>query len=239
VAIDSVTISRTADSTFIVRTRIQFPQLVALPTGENVDREIDTEEVHCPGARSRPMLSELYSGDALVKMQPQPKEWAPVTPGRRAVFDASCAWLTSGFAARLPRSYDLSEVERQPELDNRPIVAAALGREYPRALRDAGQTGTVTLRFRVLPDGTVDRASVTVENATHPDFAEAARRVVYVMHFRPARIRKGPVPVWVTLPVTFQLAYPAPYRRQPDGFPPLPTPSPFPPPARPTPPHPE
>jgi TonB family protein len=155
------------------------------------------------------------------------------------VFDASCAWLLGGFAARLPRSYDLSEVEQTPELDNRPVVAAALGREYPRVLRDAGQTGTVTLRFRVLPNGTVDRSSVTVEDYTHPDFAEAARRVVYVMHFRPARIRKGPVPVWVTIPVTFQLVSGPGERPQPDGFPPPPAPSPFPPPSRPTPPHPE
>jgi hypothetical protein len=60
---------------------------------------------------------------------------------------------------------------------------------------------------------------------THPDFAEAAIRVVYAMRFSPARIGRVPVPVWVMLPVSFRVSsYPA--RRLPGvppAFPPLPT----------------
>jgi len=137
------------------------------------------------------------------------------------VFDASCAWLLGGFAARLPRSYDLREVEEQPELVNREAVGAALTREFPPRLRTSGESGAVTLSFRVMGDGRPDRASVRVEQFTHPDFARAAVRVVYAMRFNPARVHGVAVPVWVTLPVTFS-ASPGPGRVQPGSPPPLP-----------------
>jgi TonB family protein len=229
VAIDSAVVDRTGDSTFTVRTAVRFPRRVALASGDSVDREVDTEELDCAGARSRPMISEVFAGEALVRTTLLSDSWAEVRPGRRAVFDASCAYLLGGFAARLRRSYELSLVEEQPELINRGAVSAALTREYPRNMRAKGQAGTVTLRFRVLEDGTVDRATVLVQQLTHPDFAEAAVRVVNTMRFRPARLRRMPVPVWVTLPVTFRLQMgppgtpPGTPPDYPPAFPPLPT----------------
>ncbi|MFL5540575.1 MAG: energy transducer TonB, partial [Longimicrobiaceae bacterium] len=206
-AIDSPTVGRTGDAIFSVRTSLRFPRRIALASGDTVDREVDTEELNCKGDSARPILSEEYDGDEQVARTMLSREWAPVAPGRRAVFDASCAWLLGGWPARLPRSYDLSAVEEMPELINREAVAAAIGREYPRVLRAQGTTGTVTLRFRIMEDGRADRGSLTVEDITHPDFGDAAARVVYAMRFRPARLRGVPVAVWVTLPVTFQLAY--------------------------------
>lgn len=220
VMIDSATLDRTGDSIFAVRSAIRFPRLVTLPTGESVDREVDAEELDCAVGRSRPLASELYAGETQVKITMLSKLWAPVAPGRRAVFDASCAWLLGGFAARLRRSYDERMVEEQPELVNRGAVSAALGREYPKSLREMGQTGSVLLRFRVLENGTVDRATVRVENYTHPDFSEAAVRVVYSMRFRPARVKRQPVPVWVTLPVNFVLYNGPGTDRDPPGYPP-------------------
>ena len=206
-AIDSPTVAHTGDSTFTVRTSLRFPRRIALASGDTVDREVDTEEMDCRGDSARPLVSQEYDGAALVAMTFLSKQWAPVAPGRRAVFDASCAWLLGGWPARLPRSFDLADVEEQPELINREAVAAAIGREYPRVLRDQGTTGTVTLRFRIMEDGRADRGSLTVEDITHPDFGDAATRVVYAMRFRPARVNHHAVPVWVTLPVTFRLAY--------------------------------
>src|SRR6185295_8807032 len=136
---------------------------------------------------TRPHVSEVFAGETLVRASLLPGEWTPVSPGRQAVFDASCAYLLGGFAVRLRRSYELSRVEEQPELINRGTVSSALSREYPRMMRETRQTGTVTLRFRVLEDGRVDRASVSVMALTHPDFAQAAVRVVYVMRFRQER----------------------------------------------------
>jgi TonB family protein len=60
------------------------------------------------------------------------------------------------------------------------------------------------VRFRVLVDGTVDSPPVSVQEYTDPGFNDAAVRVVNVMRFRPARVRRVPVPVWIVLPVTFR-----------------------------------
>jgi TonB family protein len=103
-------------------------------------------------------------------------------------------------------TFELSAVEALPELLNRGEVQAALSRNYPPVLRDAGVTGSVTLRMRVRSDGSVDVSSITVEESTHFAFSEAAKRVAMTMRFRPARAEGKLVPVWVTLPVTFQLA---------------------------------
>jgi TonB family protein len=220
VSVDSASIHRTGDSIFSVRTAIRFPQAVTLPSGERVDREVDAEDLDCAAGRTFQWASELYAGETRVKTTTLARAWAAVAPGRRAVFDASCAWLLGGFAARLPRSYDARYVEEQPQLINRAAVSQALSREYPRELREMGQTGTVTLRFRVLENGEVDRPSVAVERYTHPDFSEAAVRVVYRMRFRAARYRGQPVPVWVTLPVNFTLYNGPGTPSQPPGTPP-------------------
>jgi protein TonB len=102
-------------------------------------------------------------------------------------------------------TYELSAVEEQPSLSNGSEVQRQLARQYPPLLRDAGVVGTVTLRMRVLEDGHVDPESISVENTTHDAFADAAKRVVEKMRFRPAKVGGHPVKVWVTLPVTFQL----------------------------------
>jgi len=202
-AIDSLSLSRSGDAIFRVRTSLRFPQRIAVASGDTVDREVDTEELDCRGDSARQILSEEYDGDEKVAETMLSGEWAPVRPGRRAVFDASCAWLVGGWPARLPRSYDAAEVEEQPELINREMVAIALSREYPQDLRAMGLNGTVVLRFRLMEDGRADRATVRVEQITHPGFGDAARRVVYAMRFRPARLNGRAVSVWVTMPVTF------------------------------------
>jgi TonB family protein len=102
-------------------------------------------------------------------------------------------------------TYELSAVEVQPELINRAEVEQGISRNYPPLLRDAGVTGTATIRMRVFADGTVDENSITVEQSTHEQFGEAAVRVVGRMRFRPAVLGGKPVSVWVTLPVNFQL----------------------------------
>lgn len=106
-------------------------------------------------------------------------------------------------AAPAEGTYELSRVEEQPMLANRSDVSRLLQRSYPPEMRSRGETGIVTLRFRIQTDGRVDSASVMIEHASSPEFTEPAARVVRAMRFRPARIENRAVPVWVTLPVTF------------------------------------
>lgn len=102
-------------------------------------------------------------------------------------------------------TFELAAVETQPELLNRDEIAAAISRNYPPLLRDAGVTGSVTLRMRIDRDGVVDPGTIEVVESSHDAFSQAAARIAPRLHFRPARIGGKPVPVWIVIPVTFQL----------------------------------
>jgi len=213
VSVDSASISHTRDSAFVVQTAVRFPQPMQLESGQPIDREVDVEELDCAGGRSRGFESRLLLDTAVVRRVELSAEWAPVAENRRPLFDARCGYLLSSFAAALPVAYELSGVEEQPELANRQAVAAALARAFPSRLRAAGDSGLVTIRMRVRDDGTVDVPSIQVVRTTNPGFSDAARQVVRVMRFRPARVGGTAVPVWVTLPVSFssQASGPPPF----------------------------
>lgn len=101
-------------------------------------------------------------------------------------------------------AYELSALEVQPVLLNGDEISLALVERYPPELRDQGIGGTVTLRFVIRPDGTVDPASVGVVMASSPAFVEPATGVVRQMRFRPGLVGSTPVRSWVMLPVVFQ-----------------------------------
>ncbi len=90
-----------------------------------------------------------------------------------------------------------------PELRNRDDVARALEREYPSLLRDAGIGGRVVVWLFIDEEGTVQNTRVN-EPSGHTSLDEAALRVANVMQFSPAMNRDKKVPVWVSLPITFQ-----------------------------------
>jgi protein TonB len=102
-------------------------------------------------------------------------------------------------------TYELSAVEEQPSLANNAEVVRVLSRNYPPLLRDAGVTGTVTMKMRVMEDGTVDQSSISIENSSNDAFSDAAKRVVERMRFHPAKVGGKAVKVWVIMPVQFTL----------------------------------
>jgi len=100
--------------------------------------------------------------------------------------------------------------ERQPSLANATAVSRALAQAASRhadRLRGAGVGRYVTvMRFRVLADGHADTVSASVFRSGGDELLDAeALRVVGTMRFRPAAIENVPVPVWVTLPLSFAL----------------------------------
>ncbi|HEU4562174.1 MAG TPA: energy transducer TonB [Longimicrobium sp.] len=105
-----------------------------------------------------------------------------------------------------PDTYESSALDTPPQMLNRDEVAAALQRNYPPLLRDAGIGGRVMLRYRITRDGGVDAGSVEVVESTHDAFTEAAARVVKQMQFRPGRHNGSPVAVWVVQPIDFRPA---------------------------------
>ena len=92
----------------------------------------------------------------------------------------------------------------RPEIRNRSAVIQAMERGYPPILRDAGIGGQVLVWFFINEQGRVvdNRIANSSGNA---QLDEAALRVASVYEFTPALNRDQVVPVWVQIPITFQV----------------------------------
>lgn len=91
-----------------------------------------------------------------------------------------------------------------PEITNRAEVQRALVREYPPLLRDAGIGGTVNVWFFIDAGGQV-RDTRLVASSGHGELDDAALRVAEAMSFSPALNRDRAVPVWVQMPIKFEV----------------------------------
>jgi len=94
--------------------------------------------------------------------------------------------------------------EVAPKLINRDELMRALLQYYPPLLRDAGIGGTVVMWFYIDTAGRVLRTQV-IESSGFPAFDEAAGKVAEQMRFTPALNRDQKIPVWVQLPVVFEI----------------------------------
>jgi TonB family protein len=204
-SIDSSTVARSGDSTFVADAVFQFPA----DTGQRVaaDRQVDSQEMDCAGMRLRGRRTAYYLGDSPVPVPAADTaafstRWEPVNDDELPIIQALCQVLLGSFAS-LPVTREVWSVDDAPELANRGDVARELSRQYPPAARAAGEGGHTMLRFQITAQGRVDMATARAVWATRDDFAAAAFRVVEAMRFRPAKEGGQPVPVWVTLPVTF------------------------------------
>ncbi len=92
-----------------------------------------------------------------------------------------------------------------PEIKNRSEVEAALMREYPTSLRDAGIGGEVFVWFFISEEGLVLDRRVS-QTSGHVLLDEAALKVADVFRFSPALNLENVVQVWIQLPISFQVA---------------------------------
>jgi len=91
-----------------------------------------------------------------------------------------------------------------PEIINRREVRAALMREYPPILRNAGIGGTVVVWFFISEEGQVlDRR--VAQSSGHLPLDEAALKVADIFRFSPALNRENVVQVWIQLPIAFEV----------------------------------
>jgi TonB family protein len=90
-----------------------------------------------------------------------------------------------------------------PTLLNRNVVGAALEREYPALLRDAGVGGRAIVWIKIDERGVLQDVQVN-QSSGHPALDAAAIRVARTMEFSPALNRDEIVPVWVSIPIQFQ-----------------------------------
>lgn len=91
-----------------------------------------------------------------------------------------------------------------PRYSNLEEITAALEREYPPLLRDAGIGGTVLVWFFVDEEGVVKNQRIATSSG-HEALDEAALRATSVFRFTPALNRDKAVPAWVQFPVTFSV----------------------------------
>ncbi|MGK7312741.1 MAG: energy transducer TonB [Candidatus Longimicrobiales bacterium M2_2A_002] len=91
-----------------------------------------------------------------------------------------------------------------PQLRNSSEVNKALQRYYPPLLRDAGIGGKVNVWFFIDENGRVQRTLVN-ESSGYDAFDQAALKVADIMEFSPAYNRDKKVPVWVAIPITFEV----------------------------------
>lgn len=86
----------------------------------------------------------------------------------------------------------------------RPLGGYQVKPRYPESAKRAGAQGVTTLRVRVLENGRVSEV-VVEQSAGFRDLDTAAVDAVKKWLFEPARRGKEAVPVWVMLPVRFEL----------------------------------
>ena len=94
--------------------------------------------------------------------------------------------------------------EVAPRMTNTPEVQRALARAYPTLLRDAGIGGSVLIWFFIDEEGTVQETVVN-QSSGHFQLDEAALTVADIVRFTPAMNRDKVVPVWISLPITFEV----------------------------------
>lgn len=206
-SIDSSTVARSGDSTFVADAVYQFPA----DTAQHVaaDRQVESQAMDCAGMRVRGRRITHYLGDSPVPVPERDTttfsmKWEAVSDEERPIVEVLCQFLLTSFAS-LPVTREVWSVDDAPEMVNRQDVARALSRGYPRIARDAGKSGQVMLRFQINAEGRVDMATARTIWATHDEFANAARQVIETMRFRPAKLAGEPVAVWVNIPVTFDI----------------------------------
>ena len=90
----------------------------------------------------------------------------------------------------------------RPDIMNREEVARAMQSNYPPLLRDAGIGGTATVWFFLDETGRVQNVRINGSSG-HQALDEAALRVAEAIQFTPALNKEKPVPVWISLPITF------------------------------------
>ncbi|MBB4635451.1 energy transducer TonB [Longimicrobium terrae] len=100
--------------------------------------------------------------------------------------------------------YELKDVTVQPRPINVPELQRAMELSYPEALRFAGTTGMVQVRFVVEKDGRTSGATIT--RSTEIGFNNPTVYSVSALRFSPARVNGRPVRVWVELPIQWQVA---------------------------------
>ncbi|MFL5539732.1 MAG: energy transducer TonB [Longimicrobiaceae bacterium] len=118
---------------------------------------------------------------------------------------AGVALLAAIFAAAAPARAQgavRNEPDTQPALLTRNLPQLT-NAAYPIHLRGHPIPGSADIRMKILENGRVDSASISVEKSSDSAFETPAIQVALKLRFRPATLGGEAVPVWVTYPIHF------------------------------------
>jgi TonB family protein len=96
----------------------------------------------------------------------------------------------------------VTDVDQPPKLIGTPVNP-----HYPPLLLRDGKSGNATVRFIVTHDGRV--IDVTVVEASHPDFGDAAAAAVVKWRYQPAIKYGQPIACLLMVPIGFSVTEPA------------------------------
>lgn len=206
ISLDSATMFRSGDSTFFAATMIVFSDTLEAESGERFDREVDIQELDCGEERNRTFGVLLLAGDSLVASLQQDQRWAPVAERALPLFRLRCGFLLGSFLMATPPVATVAEVEQLPALLNASGVRRALERLYPRFARSGRAEGTIQASFVIDVEGRPIPGSMRIvtSDIARQDAHDVVLRLLPSLRFRPARVRRVPVPIRIEIPITFQ-----------------------------------
>jgi TonB family protein len=131
----------------------------------------------------------------------QPITWrvAPAPPPAVAVTNSASELVGDDTVG----VYGMGEVDDPPRAINVATFQRALAQRYPPALRDAGRSGQVEVRFIVEEDGSVSNLGIV--RFTDVAFNKPTIEALSVLRFRPARLNGRPVRAWVQQPISWSV----------------------------------
>jgi TonB family protein len=185
------------------------PVWIALPitftTRGRIAAETQAKETPWSAFRHFLAVTFEYIGDLFDRLL---KRDAPVEKAEKAekAVDAAPVVLPPEptFRAKtdIARAPTFTPYTVRPDIRNRTEVVRALERAYPPLLRDAGIGGTAQVWFFIDEEGEVQKTQLN-ESTGHQALDQAALEVARAFRFTAARNREKPVPVWISLPITF------------------------------------
>jgi len=179
-------------------------QIIGTPL---LDRELvylaPPDRVETPGRDQGKLVTQAPSAVA-DSSQTAPSS-RPGTPPKHAgsIMDRIGTAIVAKTAPLPGRELALTELEVDSTVVRDPASAAPV---YPAALLNRGIMGLAEVRFVVDTLGTVDTLSVHLVTSTHDEFADAVRRALPLMRFRPAIQHGHPVRQWVEQTFNFRIA---------------------------------
>ncbi|MFL5385547.1 MAG: hypothetical protein ACJ8GN_23760 [Longimicrobiaceae bacterium] len=201
VFIDSASVTRSGDSTFVLSTVTRFS--AAVGAERRADREVESAELDCGRDRTRGIAWGLYQGGRPVSGDTLPYAWKPVDEGWLPVSRLICGRLMGSFAS-LP-------VELEADAADSPYALLPPTAEDSAAYRRHGfpgrgrWSGIAVVRVRVGADGVPDTAGARMLWASRREFAEGLRFQLSRARFTPARKDGAAVPVWSNIAMEYSV----------------------------------